>query len=130
MSLENPKVSVPGKWGHYTQIEVDHNQSPNSSEYWKIALMRRISFSPKPEVLLADLLAWTGYSATFSYGIVFLWKAGVSALFLTIPLLAIALVVGIWVRLVADQMGNPFLELVSKRVLIVLLGFTLGVYLW
>lgn len=130
MSLENPKVSVQGKWGHYTQIVVDHNQSPNSSEYWKESLMKRISFSPKPEVLLADLLAWIGYSATASYGIVFLWKAGVSSLVLSIPLAAIALVIAIWVRLIADQMGSTFLELVSKRVLIVLLGLTLGVYLW
>lgn len=130
MSLENPRVQVRGAWGHYSDIEIDHNQSPNSAEYWKISLVRRLSFSPKPEVLLADCVAWIAYSTLTSYTLTGISLAVGSTLVLFIPLGVLSSLTLIWVVLVKEQLGEVFLSLITKRVLLVGLGLFCGVWLW
>lgn len=130
MSLENPKVQIPTKWGTYADVQIDHNQSPHSADAWSISLMKRLSFSPKPEVILADLTSWIATSATVSYTLTGFWILGASSLVITIPLIVAGLVIGIWSFLVSQQLGDVFLKLVKIRVLLLAVGICFGVWLW
>jgi hypothetical protein len=130
MSLENPNVQIKTEtpFGvQFNEIKTDHNQSFGQLDDWKYSLVKRLAFSPRLEVAIADSLLWLSSSSMVAVSIAGLLALGVPLVAIQFGAVIILIPILLWAKWVEANMHKSFQNIIGARLLLVLIGFLIAI---
>jgi hypothetical protein len=130
MSLENPNVQVKTEtpFGvQFNEVKTDHNQSFGQLDDWKYSLVKRLAFSPRLEVAIADSLLWLSSSSMLAVSIAGLLALGVPLLAIQFGSILLLIPILLWSKWIETHLDKSFQAIVGTRLLLVLIGFLIAI---